>query len=88
MKVRHMTGRSGHPVKNQFIIETDTAELFQSYRSVIAKKCYQTGTTYLDRHFWDYSSTTGKYRNLFLGLNKAQTEQAIKAGTIQLVNLN
>lgn len=86
MKVRNMTGRSGQPVKNQFILEDGQAEIFQSYSSVIAMK--SGGRVYLDKNKWDYSTTTGKYRNQFLGMNKAQTEQAIKNGDIILTNLN
>lgn len=89
LKVKNITSRtSGNPVKNQFIIETDDSEVFQSYKSAIAKKCYKTGKTYLDSYYWDYSTTTGKYRNQFLGMNKAETLKAIKAGEIQLTNLN
>ena len=86
MKVRNMTGRSGQPVKNQFIIEDGKSTIFQSYDSIIAMK---SGVrTYLDKYRWDYSTTTGKYRNQFLGMNKKQIEQAIKDRAIYLVDLN
>jgi hypothetical protein len=86
MKVRNMTGRSGQPVKNQFIIEDGKSTIFQSYDSIIAMK--SGGRTYLDKYKWDYSTTTGKYRNQFLGMNKKQIEQAIEDGAIYLVDLN
>ena len=86
MKVRNMTGRSGQPVKNQFIIEDGKSTIFQSYDSIIAMK--SGGGTYLDKYRWDYSTTTGKYRNQFLGMNKKQIEQAIEDGAIYLVDLN
>ena len=86
MKVRNITGRSGQPVKNQFIIEDGKSTVFQSYDSIIAKK--SGGRTYLDKDRWDYSTTTGKYRNQFLGMNKKQIEQAIEDGAIYLVDLN
>ncbi len=86
MKVRNMTGRSGQPVKNQFIIEDAKSTTFQSYDSIIAMK--SGGRTYLDKYRWDYSTTTGKYRNQFLGMNKKQIEQAIEDGAIYLVDLN
>jgi len=86
MKVRNITGRSGQPVKNQFIIEDGKSTIFQSYDSIIAKK--SGGRTYLDKDRWDYSTTTGKYRNQFLGMNKKQIEQAIEDGAIYLVDLN
>jgi hypothetical protein len=86
MKVRNMTGRSGQPVKNQFIIEDGKSTIFQSYDSIIAMR--SGGRTYLDKYRWDYSTTTGKYRNQFLGMNKKQIEQAIEDGAIYLVDLN
>tara|TARA_E500000318_G_scaffold110740_1_gene127052 strand:+ start:495 stop:761 length:267 start_codon:yes stop_codon:yes gene_type:complete len=86
MKVRNMTGRSGQPVKNQFILEDGKSTIFQSYDSIIAMK--SGGRTYLDKYRWDYSTTTGKYRNQFLGMNKKQIEQAIEDGAIYLVDLN
>lgn len=86
MKVRNMTGRSGQPVKNQFIIEDGKSTIFQSYDSIIAMKSGER--TYLDKYRWDYSTTTGKYRNQFLGMNKKQIEQAIEDGAIYLVDLN
>lgn len=86
MKVRNITGRSGQPVKNQFIIEDGKSTIFQSYDSIIAMK--SGGRTYLDKYRWDYSTTTGKYRNQFLGMNKKQIEQAIEDGAIYLVDLN
>ena len=86
MKVRNMTGRSGQPVKNQFILEDGKSTIFQSYNSTIAMK--SDGRVYLDKDKWDYSTTTGKYRNQFLGMNKKQIEQAIKDEAIYLVDLN
>lgn len=71
---------------NQFIIENDGAEYFQSYKSIIAKK--QNGQIYLDEYYWDYSTTTSKYRNIFLGLDTKEIKKLIKNGDIQLTNLN
>jgi hypothetical protein len=72
---------------NQFLLEDGNKSLFQSYDSVIAIK--ETGKpTILDRDKWDYSKTTGKYRNLFLGETKKETEAKIKSGEYLLQNLN
>jgi hypothetical protein len=73
---------------NQFII-TDNygTETFQSYKSIIGVK-YYSGTVQLDEYYWDYSRTTGKYRNIFLDETKKETEQKIKSGEYKLVNLN
>jgi len=73
---------------------------FQSYDSIIAVKTIwdkedvkgfgDEGTVEieLDEAKWDYSTTTGKYRNLFLGEDKKTTEKKIADGTYRLVNLN
>ena len=79
---------SGRPVANQFIISDDNGNtFFQSYESIIAKKD-PYGRITLDPYFWDYSKTTAKYRNEFLGFGIAETRARIKAGTIKLENLN
>jgi len=88
MKVQNMTSATGRSVPNQFIITDGEVQYFQSYKTIIAKRDTSTGKTWLDAGSWDYSTTTGKYRNRFLGQNKAQTEKLIKSGEIQLVNLN
>ena len=89
IKVRNMESSRGNTVANQFIIEGDNWEIFQSYNSVIAKKIYDgSGTVYLDEHYWDYSKTTGTYRNNFLGENKNLTQLKINSGEYILTNLN
>ncbi len=66
MTVKNMSGNSGRKVPNQFII-TDHATsrtTFQSYDSMIATIDYQNNTITLGKK-WDYSRTTGRYRNQF-----------------------
>ena len=89
LKVENFTGNNGK-VKNQFLIETDKGEVFQSYDSVVVAKIYGNGfcQIYLDRYSWNYSVTTGKYRNQFLGETKAETEKKIKSGEYILTDLN
>ena len=72
-------------VPNQFVIDTEDATYFQSYDSVIVKRT--PGQVYLNKNYWDYSRTTGKYRNLFLGESKKETERKIKEGIYKLVEL-
>jgi len=50
--------------KNQFIITTEKATIFQSYNSTVAK--IENGCLTLGRD-WDYSKTTMKHLYLFLG---------------------
>jgi len=86
MKVCNMKSSQGNKVANQFIITDDAATYFQSYDSIIVKE--ENGQTYLDKYFWDYSRTTGKYRNLFLGETKAETQKKIDSGEYLLADLN
>jgi len=87
LKVRNMTSpRSGNEVANQFIIDAKDGTYFQSYNSMIAKETSKG--LYLDEKYWDYSTTTSKYRNQFTGLTTAETKAGIKNGTIKLVDLN
>lgn len=85
MKVQNFDGRNGK-VKNQFIITDGNKTIFQSYDSVIAIK--ENGKITLDEKFWDYSTTTGKYRNQFLNEEKKDTEKKIASGEYTLTNLN
>ena len=87
-KVKQMTSeRSGRPVANQFIIYASNGTYFQSYDSVIAFKDNEGNVT-LDDYTWDYSRTTGKYRNEFLSEGIVETRAKIKSGEYKLANLN
>ena len=85
-KVQNMTSNNGNKIANQFVIYTDTGSIFQSYNSTIVK--LDSGKTYLDVNKWNYSKTTGKYRNIFLNETKKDTEAKIKSGQYILTDLN
>ena len=87
IKVENMTGTSGREVPNQFIIQANEGRYFQSYSSIIAFKPL-SGPICLDENKWDYSKTTGKYRNQFLRETKAETQRKIDSGVYKLVDLN
>lgn len=88
IKVENMKSPySGNPIMNQFIISTPEGRYFQSYDSIIAF-IDNRGQTYLDTNCWDYSSTTGKYRNQFLGMGIGLTRKLINDGKIILTDLN
>ena len=87
MKVSNLISKSGNNVANQFEILTDSARFFQSYNSIIAKVDNDNNIT-LDSHYWDYSKTTSKYRNMFLNMTTADIKKDIKLGNIKLDNLN
>ena len=85
--VRNMTSSKGNLVPNQFVIRTSNARIFQSYSSTIAK-ILNSGKVFLDEYYWDYSRTTGKYRNQFLNENMADTRKKINNGEYILKDLN
>ena len=87
-KVRQMkSNSSGNPVANQFIIYTPEGNYFQSYDSVIAFRA-NDGKITLDKYYWNYSRTTSKYRNEFLGEYIADTRAKIESGEYELAYLN
>jgi len=91
MKVENITSNNGNKIANQFVITDDKQnEYFQSYRSMIVKKDYEGDQVkiYLDQKYWNYSNTTGKYRNIFLNETIKDTRAKIKNGTYILTDLN
>jgi len=99
MKVSNMTNNNGRAIPNQFITKDEgrgangnflKKEVFQCYDSIIAiRTVWADGTRIeLDINYWDYSSTTGKYRNRFLGETKKETQKKIDSGEYILTNLN
>lgn len=74
---------------NHFTIDCTLKVIFQSYNSIIAVKDYNKGGKItLDHDTWDYSVTTGKYRNQFLNEGIAETREKIASGEYKLANLN
>lgn len=96
-QVRQFLNDRGLPVKNQFIITTPDGEYFQSYSTIIAlipkghsgwKGDKNNPKIQLDANNWDYSQTTGKYRNQFLNETIDETRKKIKSGEYILADLN
>ena len=102
MKVKNMTSKkTGRAVPNQFVITTRESVLpsnyerkvtvnvtyFQSYDSIIARVKPHRKTA-LDEKYWDYSRTTGRYRNQFLDETTRETQAKIDSGEYVLTNLN
>ena len=85
-----MTSPNGNFVANQFIIIDNNATYFQSYNSIIAKIEMIEGSkkVFLDEYYYNYSRTTSKYRNLFLGEVTKDIERKIKEKEYILTNLN
>ena len=79
---------SGRDIPNQFIITDKDRTIFQSYDFIIAIKWNDGDIILLDKTYWDYSRTTGKYRNQFLGEDINTTRNKIKSGKYRLADLN
>ena len=91
MKVENMVNSNGNKVANQFIITDEFVQVFQSYETVIARRITLPNgwqRVELDAKAWDYSTTTGRYRNQFLGETKRETQARIDSGEYELVDLN
>ena len=91
MKVENITSNKGNKIANQFVITDDVGnQYFQSYNSMIVKKvnCSNFYKIELDQKYWNYSNTTGKYRNIFLGETITETKKKIKSGEYILTDLN
>ena len=97
IKVKNMESANGNSVPNQFIIRVKTQSdeqvafdraYFQSYNSIIAMVDVKDDTAVLDATYWNYSRTTSKYRNIFLGESTAETQKKINTGEYKLADLN
>lgn len=75
---------------NHCIIYTKDATFFQSYASVIVRIDFVDGVrrVTLDKDKWDYSRTTARHRNAFLGMTTKETQAKIDSGEILLEKLN
>ena len=93
-KARSMFSSQGNPVLHQYVITLEDKDsrvtFFQSYDTIIVRREYVNGEVFitLDKHFWSYSRTTGKYRNIFLGETKKETLKKIDSGEYELAELN
>lgn len=86
IKVTNMSTYSGRHAYGQYIIRINGTEIFQSYDTVIAKM--HKARIYLDKTYWNYSNTTARYRNKYLGEDIRTTRKKIINGTYKLVDLN
>lgn len=79
LQVENMTSSNGSKVPNQFIITTGNGRMFQSYNSNIAFIPNDGRQIVLGKN-WNYSTTTGKYRNQFLGETQKETQAKLQSG--------
>ena len=87
MIVEKMKTKFGNDSKDQVIVHADNRSVFLSYGTPIAEIAGYDQTVTLDEKYWNWSATTGQYRNKFLGEGVADTREKIKDGTYRLANL-
>ena len=77
-------------MNNHFTIYSPEATFFQSYDSIIVKTGFvdYVRKVWLDINTWNYSRTTSKYRNMFLGETTKETQAKIDSGEYTLTDLN
>ena len=87
-KFQSVENYDGKP--NQFIIRFEKGIVLQSYESIIVVEYHNRDefrpTTYIGQN-WDYSETTGKYRNMFLQEDKGATQAKINSGEYKMLNV-
>ncbi len=88
MHVYNLENSNGNKVANQFVIQDGNIQYFQSYNTIIAKLDWDKCKVYLDSNYWNYSTTTSRFRNIFLGETRNETEKKIKSKEYILTDLN
>ena len=98
MKVENMKNNNNNIVKNQFIITDDNRRYFQSYNSIIVmieNTPWLSGANltddfivYIDPDYYDYSKTTTRYRNIFLGIDNDTFNKNLKDNKYTFKSLN
>ena len=88
IKAYSMEGRTGNEVPNQVIVENGSAKYFCSYGRTVARVTDKSIT--LDRRYYKYSTTTGKYLGQFLRqfTPYKNADEALKKGGAKLGDLN
>lgn len=70
---------------NQYAITFDKGEILQSYDSIIVVRRYKDNQIFIGQN-WNYSRTTAKYRNMYLGETTAETQAKIDSGEYKMLN--
>ena len=66
---------------NKCEIITENGKYLQSYKAIVAKKCFGEITLYPK---WDYSCTTAKHVGQWLGISCKDIREKIKQGDIKV----
>jgi len=85
VKVEKLTGRTGRPVKRQYILHAPEGRYFQSYAALVAFQSHCKTVTLLDPDYWQYSRTTMKYLSNFIGEPMHTIKEKVQSGIYKLV---
>tara|TARA_R110002020_G_scaffold93154_7_gene224861 strand:+ start:310 stop:609 length:300 start_codon:yes stop_codon:yes gene_type:complete len=77
---------NNHHVINLWNDKKEILTRFYSYGTCIIQVI--NSEVKLDSHYYNYSRTTSKYRNMYLQLDSKQIAEKIASGEIELANLN
>tara|TARA_R110002012_G_scaffold196301_1_gene364725 strand:+ start:812 stop:1111 length:300 start_codon:yes stop_codon:yes gene_type:complete len=77
---------NNHHVINLWNDKKEILTRFYSYGTCIIQVI--NSKVKLDIHYYNYSRTTSKYRNMYLQLDSKQIAEKIASGEIELANLN
>ena len=88
MKITQLINSNGNAATNQFNIQTNKGNYFQSYQTIIAFQD-RYGNTPVLSSAWDCSATTLKHLKLFLctSLSKKEIQKRIDAGSIIVTDI-
>ena len=78
---------NGKPCANTTIIATNGNKTLYSYNRAICRADSHNNII-LDPVYYDYSTTTARHRNSFLGVTTAQLKHMINNNLVKFANLN
>lgn len=74
--------------KNQVVVQfSDGSEIFNSYGKNIVEYS-KNHKIYFDKKYWNFSNTTSKWRNKYMGVDSKWVKDAIKNGIVKFKDLN
>ena len=77
---------------NHIVIYVKGGKYLQSYDKIIAfvnePREGESRKVYLDKEYWNFSKSTARHRNSFLGLSNSYVNDAVRNNVFIMKNLN
>lgn len=87
--VKNLISNSGNAVANQFKVEIDNVEYYQSYESLILAIDRLNNKILIDKTYFCYSTTTSKYQSWFIGEEiLKEIKKRFKKGNLETFEYN